>query len=108
MLAFITAALHRSRRIQARQILRRHAHLIAPSFPQPSGRNSGSEDIMPTDYRPAKAKQATETTRQEMGWLAAIAAAFMVVHIVAWTVGTHASAQETKATVTEAISPLCD
>lgn len=64
---------------------------------------------MPTDYRPEKARRTTETpTRNEMGWLAAIAAAFMMVHIVAWTLGTHASAQENKATGNEAISPLCD
>ena len=112
MLSLVTTALHHSRRIQARRILRQHAHLIAPSaqsFPQLSDRNSGSQELMPIDYKPEKAKPTTETpTRHEMGWLAAIAVAFLIVHIIAWTVGMHASAHHPKATGSEAISSLYD
>jgi hypothetical protein len=46
--------------------------------------------------------------RGEMRWLLAVAAAFLVVHIVAMVIWGRASASETTAPVQATISPLCD
>lgn len=45
--------------------------------------------------------------RNEMNWLLAIAAAFLVVHFVAWTISARAVAGEAAAGQS-AISELCD
>jgi hypothetical protein len=46
--------------------------------------------------------------RSEMRWLMAVAAAFLVVHIVAVMIWGRVSASEATAPVQATISPLCD
>ena len=59
--------------------------------------------------RPAQARlTAQPPARNEMGWLVAVAVAFLTVHIVAGTIWMRASANEAVPTGHEAISPLYD
>lgn len=51
---------------------------------------------------------AAPQARNEMGWLLAAAAAFLIVHIVALTIWGRASASETASSQPETISLLCD
>jgi hypothetical protein len=43
-----------------------------------------------------------------MGWLLAIAAAFLLVHVVAWTICGRASGTETAKSLPETICLSCD
>ena len=51
---------------------------------------------------------ARPTNRHEMGWLLAVAAAFLVVHIVAVMIWGRASASESTPPAQATISPLYD
>jgi len=59
-----------------------------------------------------RAAQTGLTTRSqaqdEMGWLLAIAAAFLLVHVVAWTICGRASGTETAKSLPETICLWCD
>jgi len=50
----------------------------------------------------------TAPSSNEMGWLLAVAAAFLIVHIVALTILGRASTSETTNYQPETISLLCD
>jgi len=109
--AFITSALHCSRRLQARRILRQYEHLIAPPeerIPRELNRNFGGQEMLVT-RRPAQAKSAARLPApSEMGWLVAVAAAFLMIHIVAGTTWLCASANEATTSRHQAISSLYD
>lgn len=59
-----------------------------------------------------RAAQAGLTTRSraqdEMGWLLAVAAAFLLVHVVAWTICGRASGPKTAKSLPETICLSCD
>jgi hypothetical protein len=107
--ALITSALHSSRRRQASRILHQYEHLIAPSeqsAPHQSNQNSAAQEMFVTSS-PAQTRLAAQLpARNEMGWLVAVAAAFLIIHIVAGTNWLRASANET--TTYQAISSLYD
>ncbi|MEH2495604.1 hypothetical protein V1294_002083 [Bradyrhizobium sp. AZCC 1678] len=107
--AFITSALHSSRRLQAGRILRQYQHLIAPSEQSASRQSSQDSETreMLVTGRPAQPRlPAQPSARNEMGWLVAVAAAFLIIHIVAGTIWLRASVNET--TASQAISSLYD
>jgi hypothetical protein len=73
IVAFITSALHRSRRLQARRILRQYEHLIAhreEDIWHESNQSSGGQEML-ANSRPAQAKLARRPAPGEMGWLVA-------------------------------------
>ena len=59
-----------------------------------------------------RAAQTRLTTRSqaqnEVGWLLAVAAAFLLVHVVAWTICGHASRIEAVNSSPETICLSCD
>ncbi len=58
---------------------------------------------------PAEARlTASPPTRSEMGWLVAVAVAFLIVHIVAGTIWMRASANEGTPTAYNPLCLLCD
>jgi hypothetical protein len=107
----IAVALHCSRSLQARRILRQYGHLMPPSeqsIPQISSQNFGDRKMLATS-RPAQARSvARPPARNEMGWLVAVALAFLVIHIVAGTIWMRASANETTTSRPEVISSSYD
>jgi hypothetical protein len=109
--AFVTSALHRSRRLQARRILRQYEHLIThhnERIPHELNQSSGGQEMLVTS-KPPQAKLATQlSATSEMGWLVAVALAFLVIHVVAGTIWLRASANETTTSRQEEISPLHD
>ncbi len=60
--------------------------------------------------KPAQDKRSARLpASNEMGWLTAVAVAFLMVHLVACTIWSHASAREAAATPpNEAISSVYD
>jgi hypothetical protein len=86
-------ALHESRSLQAGRVLRRYEHLVV----RPSERNprelkqgSGGQEML-VSGRPAHARLARRPAPGEMGWLLAVALAFIVLHIIAGTIWQRAS-----------------
>jgi hypothetical protein len=107
--AFITSALHCSRRIQARRILRQYEHLIAhpeERIPHELNQNSGAQKLL-VPSSPDRAKLARLPAPGEIGWLVAVAVAFITIHIVAGTIRLRASANEATTSRYE-VSPLYD
>jgi hypothetical protein len=97
--AFIMSAMHSSRRHQASRILRQYEPLIERKL-------RGHRMLV---NKPAQAKLTVRSpTRAEMGWLVAVAVAFLVVHIVTGTTWMRASAAEVTPVGYEPISLLCD
>jgi hypothetical protein len=87
-------ALHESRRLQASRVLRRYEHLIARPRKRTAHdlkQNSGGQE-MPVSGSPDQAKLARLPASSEMGWLLAVALAFIVLHIIAGTIWLRASA----------------
>jgi hypothetical protein len=109
--AFVTKALHASRQLQANRILRRSQHLLAPAahgIPHTSTQKQGGQQ-MPVANRPAQAHSTAKLPAQnESGWLAAVAIAFLIVHIVAGMLMIRASGNDIADTGREAISSLYD
>jgi len=111
IIASIASALHGSRRLQASRVLRQYAHLnahprerITPELNQQSG---GQQ--MPVTSRPAHAKSATQLpASSEMGWLAAVAVAFLLIHVLAGTIWMHAAADDATTSRDQAISAAYD
>jgi hypothetical protein len=109
--AFVTSALHRSRRLQAHRILRQYEHLIAhpkERIPHELNQSSGGQE-MPVASRPAQARLAARLPAPNwMGWPVAVAVAFLVIHVIAGTIWLRASANEATTSRQEAISSLYD
>jgi hypothetical protein len=110
IVAFITSALHCSRRLQARRILRQYEHLIAhfqERIRHELNQSSGGQK-MPVTSRPPQAKLATQLpATSEMGWLVAVALAFLLIHIAAG-IWLRAPANEATTSGHEALSSLYD
>ncbi|WBL82197.1 hypothetical protein I3J27_17840 [Bradyrhizobium xenonodulans] len=107
----ITAVLHCSRRLQARRILRQYEHLMPSSeqsVPQISSQNSGDRKMLVTSKAAQAKLVARSPARNEMGWLMAVALAFLVIHIVAGTIWMRASANETTTSRSDVISSSYD
>jgi hypothetical protein len=107
----ITAVLHCSRRLQARRILRQYEHLMPSSdqsIPQISSQNSGDRNMLVTSRPPQARLAARPRARNEIGWLVAVALAFLVIHIVAGTLWMRASANETTPSPPDVISSSYD
>jgi hypothetical protein len=107
----IAAVLHCSRRLQARRILRQYEHLMQSSeesVPQISSQNSGDRKMLVTSKTAQAKLVARRPARNELGWLVAVALAFLVVHIVAGTIWMRASANETTPSRSDAISSSYD
>ena len=83
--AFITSALHCSRRLQARRILRRYEHLIADALRvrHELSQNSGGQKPPVTSRPDQETWAARLSATSEMGWLVAVALAFLLTHIAA-------------------------
>jgi hypothetical protein len=95
--AELILALHHSRGLQARRALHHHQHLVASIGP-----------IARTPIRPAKQPIGQPSAVVEMGWLLAVAATFFLIHIVAGTTASSASANQTINSEFEAISAFYD
>ena len=64
---------------------------------------------MPVTSRPAPAKLAAQLpASSEIGWLAVVAVAFFVLHVLAGTIWMHASANQATTSGDEAVSSLYD
>ena len=87
-------ALHESRSLQAGRVLRRYEHLVVrPTERNPRQLKQGSGcQEMPVSGSPAHARLARLPAPAEMGWLLAVAAAFIVIHIIGGTARQRASA----------------
>jgi len=87
-------ALHDSRRLQANRVLRRYEHLIVRAkrgTAHELERNSGGQEMRVSGI-PVQAKLARLPASSEMGWLGAVALAFIVMHIIGGTIWLRASA----------------
>jgi hypothetical protein len=102
----IASALHASRHRQARRILRQYDHLIADAQMRIShelSQNSGGQKP-PVAGRPDQETWAAKlSATSEMGWLVAVALAFLLIHIAAG-IWLRASAGEAATSPREAIS----
>jgi hypothetical protein len=100
--AFFMSALHSSRRHQASRVMRQYEHLLTHELKQKFRRTR-----MVVANRADRAR-LTAPSSNEMGWLLAVAAAFLIVHIVALTILGRASTSEAMNYQPETISLLCD
>jgi hypothetical protein len=102
----IASALHASRQRQARRILRQYDHLIADAKMRIShelSQNSGGQKP-PVTGRPDQETWAAKlSATSEMGWLVAVALAFLPIHI-ATGIWLRPSADEATTSPREAIS----
>ena len=109
--ASIILALHSSRQLQARRILRQYAHLIAGGQErirhELNQRTAGRKPSVTGRPDPEKSAARPPATG-EMGWLVAVALAFLLVHIAAGTIWGRTSAKEATTTGQEALSSFDD
>jgi hypothetical protein len=102
----IASALHASRHCQGRRILRQYDHLIADAkmpISHELSQNSGDQKPSVTGRPDQETWAAKLSATSEMGWLVAVALAFLPIHI-ATGIWLRPSADEATTSPREAIS----